>query len=111
MPECLDVGNCRCSCPMCYGRVMHCYSHNLRCHKGSSCVPSVPHIEEMELEKEKELYRTRVVQMRWRGGPQSWDSSYFFSWGNLIVSNRRIVFRWDGGETSQYLLVQITSIK
>ena len=76
---------------------MHCYSHNLQCHKASTCTLPVRY-DAKAMAEERELYRTRIHEFVPKTN------------GVMIVSSARLIIRWDYGEVAQYPLHHIRSV-
>jgi hypothetical protein len=55
------------------------------------------------MEDERELYRTRIVKPR--HGVADIDR-----WADCILTNRRLLVKWDNGALSQHMLTDITDI-
>jgi hypothetical protein len=49
------------------------------------------------MESEHELYRTKVLNIN-------------EVWGDCILTNRRLMVKWDNGNMSQYLLTSINNV-
>ena len=62
-------------------------------------------------DQENELYRARICDRIFMGGGFGMEHAYKKDWGEAIVTNRRLIAKWDDGRMEQYSLTQINSIE
>jgi hypothetical protein len=61
-------------------------------------------------DQEHELYRARICNRIFMGGGFGMERAYRKDWGEAIVTNQRLIAKWDDGRMEQYALAQISSI-
>lgn len=59
------------------------------------------------MEGESEIYRTRVSREVYVGGPRS----HRYPNADIIVTNKRLILKWDYGDLEQYLLRDIRKVQ
>jgi hypothetical protein len=60
--------------------------------------------------EERVLCRARVCDREFMGGGFGMEHAYRKVWGEAIVTDRRLMAKWDDGRVDQYLLTQIRTV-
>jgi hypothetical protein len=106
MSGCSDAGRCYCGCALCLTGA-HCLGHRngagvMNCHLWCTRQPVT--YDKAALENEKVIYRTRVtcIYIDWNAANQS---------GECVVTNVRLILKWDDGSSNEYPLTRIASVQ
>lgn len=62
------------------------------------------------LGEERVLFRAKICDREFMGGGFGMEHAYRKIWGEAIVTDRRLIAKWDDGRVDQYLLGQIRSV-